>query len=341
MQVRGGHCRVEIEELEHVVPELGEEGAAARGEPAPRRRLGERIIEPGCREAEDLDRGLPGPPGKVAVGQDDLPRRIGDLRVQPQPAKALEEADVRVIDARSRERRPEGERHRERVSLVGEPLVPGAVRDGVEHGGELLQIARREREPGRGARVLASQRQRGEAEAGGVDPVVILQVLLHVPGVGQILRERIRLGADPSGDLLPVGVGERGVDPVVGDADAHQHVRRVEVGTAQAHALAEAPVGPAQIGEDHVARLGRVPRVLRELVPEGPDRDLVSEEARIVVVGQDRRRVVQVLTQDLQDVLRNRLVRRRGGVTNAACVVRREEDVRVGCAEQGEGRSED
>jgi len=71
-------------------------------------------------------------------------------------------------------------------------------------------------------------------------------------------------------------------------------VAAVEIGRAQVLDLAEAPVAPAQIGEELLPRLGGVLRIAGDLVGEGPDRDLVAEESRIVVVRGNRRRISEV-----------------------------------------------
>src|SRR5947199_233938 len=80
------------------------------------------------------------------------------------------------------QRHPERQRDRGPVLLVEDPFVPGPVPDRVQHQAHLGEIVLRAPEPGAGASVLSLQCEPGEADAGRVDPVVVLRVLLDVPG---------------------------------------------------------------------------------------------------------------------------------------------------------------
>lgn len=128
-----------------------------------------------------------------------------------------------------------------------------------------------------------------------------------------------------------VGVRQRLVDPVVGDRIPQQHVRFVQV----RRALAVGPGAPPRVGEQLRARHRRVPRVAGELVPKGPDRDLVSEEPVIVVSGRRRGGVVEVLIEDVRDVRRDGRVRRLRGLPQSGDVGGTEEQRRVSSCDQG------
>ena len=330
VDVRGRNRRIVGDEFENVVPHLRQERSAAdSGDVTLRGRLGVPVAEAGGGEAEDLQRLLRRPVGEVAERQDEIVGQVGDADRQVELPVAAQQAHVGVVGARVAQREPEGHRHREAVAFVGKSFVPAAVGDGADRELQPLQVRLRQCQPACCARVLALQDERGHAEAGGVDPVVVLQVLVDPPRVGKVGRDLLRLGAELGRDRGPIGSRERLVDPVVRDGAAEQHVRFIEVGAAERGALAIVPRAPAGIREQLRPGDRRVLGIARHLIAEGPDGHLVAEESEVVVLGRGRRRVAEMLIQDGGDVRADRRMRRFRGCPQLGNVVRAEKERRV------------
>ncbi len=340
VDVRRRDGRVVGEELEHLGEQLRQVARAPpRAEPPPRGRLGEAVAEPCGGEAEHRDHAARGPAGEIAVEEDLLARRVGDHRHQehlPQPAQ---DAQVGVVGAGGARGHPERQRDGGPVLLVEDPFVPGAVGDGAQDEAPLGEIVLRARKPVARASVLSLQREPGEAHARRVDPVVVLRVLLDVPGTGPRAVHAVRLGSQPRRDGGPVRVGQRVVEQVVGAREAEQEMADVQVGSAQLGDLAEPPVRPSQIGLQAKLRLRQVTRVAGQLVPERPRADVLTEQARVVVVAGGGGRVGEVLGEGGSEVRGDLAVGplRRGA--ERVDVSRLEEEVRVGGA-QDEGKGD-
>ena len=125
--------------------------------------------------------------------QDLLPRHVGDLRREEHPSQPSQDAHVGVVGAGRAQRHPERQRDRQAVVLVGDALMPRAVGDRADDQLELGEIVLRPRNPVCRAGILALQHQAGEAHSGGIDPVVVLRILVHVPGAGKGLVHAVRL----------------------------------------------------------------------------------------------------------------------------------------------------
>ena len=334
--VGGRDRRVVADELEHVVPELGKEVPAADGVDVPLRgRLCESVAEPRGNEAADLHHHLARPVCEVAEGQNHLPRRVRNACVKEEEAVPAQKAHVRVVGAGAAHRLPEGQRHGEPIPFVRQALVPGPIRDEADRLLQHVEVALREGKPVGGARVLPLQHQRRHPQAGRVDPVVVLQVLVDPPRVGHVRRDLLRLDADPVRDRRLIRRRQRLVDPVVRDGVAEQHVGGVQVRAAEIGGLAVVPAAPVCVGEKLAPGHRGVLRVARHLVRERPDRDLVPEEPVVVVVARRRRRVVEVLIEDGGDVRGDRRVRRLRGLPQGRDVGGAEEQRRMRRRDQG------
>ena len=177
--------------------------------------------------------------------------------------------------------------------------MPGAVGDLPHCHLQLLRVCLRQRQPTGGAGVLARQDQTGKAKARAVDPVMPLQVLGSIPGVRKVDGDLVGLVAEARGDRRAVRRAQGLVDPVVREGDSHQHVGLVQIGRDP---FTVAPVVPSQVRLQLLASLVRIGGISSDLVAERPDRDLVSLESEVVVLVGRRRRVVEVLVQDVEDV---------------------------------------
>jgi len=151
--------------------------------------LREPVVEPGRCVSQDLERALARPADVISVNQDLLPRRIGEGGCEEHLPDAAQQADVGVVEACAPACHPERQRHGHTVLLIREAFVPGPVGDRSERHLDVLEIGLREGDPARCSRVLALEGKTGETEGGGIDPVVVREVLAEPPRIRIVVRD--------------------------------------------------------------------------------------------------------------------------------------------------------